>query len=206
MRFLNCGLALCLLSLPSPGQSTFIYDQQSSDERFSGGGPLGITPYQPIGQSFTPALSSVDFVRFELLDGSPGNGRGSTIYVNLRTDAVTGPVLSSTTPVVLPDGLGGPTNAFVTFFFATPVAVTPGVMYYFQPIVQSGEDFLIYDSYQHLYPGGASYYLGQPSTGDLWFREGIIPEPSAAVLTIVCVGAFLCLRRRMGKAWVSRDS
>lgn len=179
------------------GQGTFIYDQQSSDESVPGGSGGGIQAYQPMGQSFTPSLSSVGFVRFELADASPGNARGSTIYVNLRTNGITGPILASTEPVFLPDGFGDfNVIGYTNFIFTTPVDVTPGITYCFQPVVQSAEDYVIVDSRQS-YAGGAAYYFGQASSGDLWFREGIVvPEPSSIALVVVGGLMASCLRRR----------
>ena len=106
------------------GQGTFVYDQQSSDEShyMEGSAGLGLQP----GQSFTPALPSVGFIRLYLYDGFR-NGLSGTLNVNLRSDSITGPVLSSAIPVTLPDGFAGT----VDFLFSTPVSVTPGELTFF---------------------------------------------------------------------------
>ena len=70
---LTLQTALVLSALAACGQGTMIYDQQSATNRsFSGGSPF--QEEQPIGQSFTPALSSVGFVEMEFMTPIPGTG------------------------------------------------------------------------------------------------------------------------------------
>lgn len=161
-------------------QGTLVYDQQSANESTSGGLTLVIQANQPIGQSFTPSLTSVGFVRLAMGDANFNNGIGATVYVNLRENSLTGNILSSTDPVFMADRFGG----YQTFFFQSPVSVNPGTTYFFQPVVQSGDSWGIvyYNAYN--YQGGSAYSQGASINGyDLWFREGIIvPEPSAAAL------------------------
>jgi hypothetical protein len=186
-------LAFALITCRIHGQGTFVYDQQSSTESLPGEAIVGITSFQqPVGQSFTPSLSAIGFIRLELGDGNVGNGLGTTVSVNLRTNSITGPILGFTMPVFLPDGFGGFTN----FFFSIPVSVTPGVTYYFQPVIQSG-DACVVGRFVPDYPGGTEYINGQPDNNDLWFREGIVvPEPSAVILVLLGVGSFICFRKR----------
>jgi hypothetical protein len=184
---------LLLPALGVCGQGTMIYDQSSATNRAFASG-YGIQQSQPIGQSFTPTLSSVGFVQLELDDFNSGNGVGATVYVNLRAESITGPVLGTTDPVFMPDGFAyGITN----FFFSTPAAVTPGTTYYFQPVVQSGDHWdLIAGAFD--YPGGTFFWSGapDPSGNDAWFREGVvIPEPSAGVLLLLGGGGFLAIWR-----------
>jgi hypothetical protein len=180
------------------GQGTFIYDQQSSVEARPGEVVAGIQANQPIGQSFTPSLSSIGFIRLQLLDLDPGNGLGATLLINLGTDSITGPVLGSTDPLFLADGFPGPPN-FVDFFFSTPASVAPGTTYYFQPVVQSGEVILLGRFIMGSdYAGGNEFLQGQPGNNDLWFREGIVvPEPSALSLLLAGVALLLC--RKLAK-------
>jgi len=181
---------LWVLSLAAYGQGTFIYDQQSSDENDIAG--LAVIQVQQPGQSFTPLLSSVGFIRLALQDLNVGNSLGATIYVNLRTDSITGPILSSTGAVFMPDAFFGVTD----FFFSTPVSVTPGVIYYFQPVVQSGDGWAV-AGYHYNYSGGTEFLQGVAFPGsDLWFREGIVvPEPSSGLLILLGVVALVCFRR-----------
>lgn len=186
-------IQIVLIPCRVQAQGTFVYDQQSSDEGHPGETIRGIQVSEPIGQSFTPSLSAVGFIRLELGDVNVGNGLGATIYLNLRTNSITGPIMGTTDPVFLPDGFGGFTN----FFFSVPVSVTPGMTYYFRPEVQLGDAWVI-GRFVPNYPGGTEYANGQPGVNDLWFREGIyvVPEPSG--LALVGCGIVICgLRRRM---------
>lgn len=171
--FVACGPLL------APGQGTFIYDQQSSDETNlqEGGAHLGTD--QP-AQSFIPALSSVGFIRLFINDVSLGNGVGGTVYLNLRQSTLSGPILASTQPVTLPDSFGGT----VSFYFDANISVTAGQPYFFEPILQTGDDLLANVSIQYNYAGGTAYLQGQPASlgKDMWFREGIIPEPGSIAL------------------------
>jgi len=176
------------------GQGTFTYDQQSALESTGGGIASAIQPYQPMGQSFVPTLSSVGFIRLSLGD-SAINGLGATVYVNLLANSITGTVLASTEPVFMPDGF----SRYPDFFFSTPVPVTPGNTYYFQPVVQSGDLWGItaYNAYN--YPNGTAFSLGATAPFfDVWFREGIyiVPEPSLAALGFLGVACLAWARRK----------
>jgi len=164
-------------------QGTFVYDQQSSTDEtpphYSAGGDLTLNA--PWGQSFTPQLFLVEFVRLKFDDGNLTDGLGATVYVNLRSDSLTGTILGTTDPVTMPRNFAGVTN----FFFTAPVTVTPGTTYFFEPVQSAGGTWLI-NGGPYLYPGGIAYQAGAPEPGaDLWFREGIIPEPSWLCLVLV---------------------
>jgi|SRR5665213_190668 len=93
------------------------------------------------------------------------------------------------------DGLGfaGITN----FSFSTPVTLTAGQTYYLQPVVLSGDDpwdiaLLTYDAY----PNGQLFEKGIGFSADLWFREGVVPEPSTLALAgLSCLLVFIIKRR-----------
>lgn len=100
-----------------------------------------------------------------------------------------GPVLASTDLVFMPDGfgIGNGNRGYTNFFFSTPAVVVPGVTYYLQPVVQSGDAWGIV-SYNYGYPGGSIFLQGVANPIiDLWFREGIyiVPEPSSALLVLL---------------------
>jgi len=167
-----------------------IYDQQATED---GDSDAAIIPNdQPLGQSFTPTLSSVAFVTFRLFDAD--NMSGATIYVDLRSTSITGPILGSTTPVFFPVNYSG----LSTFYFPTAISVMPGVQYFFQPIVQSGDGFIASKS-EGIYLGGDQIIGGiaRPNN-DLWFQEGIVaaPEPSLSLLLLVGSGILFYARRR----------
>lgn len=190
-----CLLALLTASIVAArAQGTLVFDQESSTDETTLTGALHIQFYPSLGQSFTPSLSTVGFVKLRLYDINPGNSLGATLVVNLRSTSMSGPILGTTT-VVLPDGYGyvGATN----FLFATPVSVTPNTIYFFETLVQSGDSWGILTTVD-TYPTGSVYANGFPVSGnDLWFREGVIvPEPSIAALLIAGISFWLVNRRR----------
>jgi len=138
------------------GQVTnMIYDQQSYNHPIQASTTFDVQSSQPTGQSFTPGLSSIGFVMLDLVDGAPLNGVGAVAYVNLRTDSITGPILSSTEPVFLRDGSFGPTN----FFFTPQTPLVPGTMYYLQPVIQSADSWRVNTS-ADVYSRGTEYKFG----------------------------------------------
>jgi hypothetical protein len=186
------------LSLPlvASAQGTFVFDQQSSDESNGGSSANIIQDAQPTGQSFTPSLNGIRFVRLNLFDETRNNGIGATIYVNLRSDSITGPIVDSTGPVTLPDNFGLPLNTgFVTFLFPAEVPLQPGTKYFLQPVVQAGDLWGMFGA-SFGYPGGDLYANGIAFSSDYWFREGVIvPEPSAPLLVLFAVGICVLCRR-----------
>jgi hypothetical protein len=174
------------------GQGTLIVDQESTN-LIEGGAILQTG--QPLGQSFTPTFSSIGFVTLDLNDAGDLTQLGATVYINLRSNSITGPVLDSTTPVFMPNAFFGTTN----FFFSTFVALTPGVMYYLEPIAEPGSDFWGWYGADASYTGGSEIYQGSPVPNhNLWFQEGIVivPEPSTVALVLIGSGFALRCRRK----------
>ncbi|MFM2083106.1 MAG: hypothetical protein RL380_1797 [Verrucomicrobiota bacterium] len=175
----------------------YIYDQQSTTYEVQGaaGGGAVIQGNGPFGQSFTPSLSAVGFIRLNLQDVFVNNNLGATLYVNLRANSITGAVLAASAPVFMPDGYIGFTN----FIFASSVSVIPGTTYYFEPVVQSG-DVWGANIGDYNYDGGKSYVQGMGlGGGDFWFREGIIvpaPEPGTLWLGALGAGLLFGIRQR----------
>ena len=177
----------------SLAQGTFQYDQRSWPVPIPANILRAIQPNQPVGQSFTPSLAAVGFVQLELFDGNANNGLGATVSVNLRSNSITGPILSSSVPVFLPDTPigGGVTN----FFFSSAATVVPGTTYFFEIVVQSGDLWRVNSLGANDYSAGTAFLQGaaQPLE-DFWFREGIIvPEPSMAAF-LITAGALFCVR------------
>ena len=191
------------LTLRATGQASgrrtkFLYDQQSStDEGYYGyhNGPSYQALLPATGQSFTPGLSGIDFIRLELNDNSATGAQGTTWSLNLHSDSIHGPVLGTTATVGLPGGFTGAAN----FFFPTTIPLAPGTTYWFDLNSPDGGAWHIIDGIFN-YPGGMSWAgdIARPGA-DYWFREGIIvPEPSSAALLLLGGAAFTCLRRRKG--------
>jgi PEP-CTERM motif len=195
-RHISWAFVVAMVSLwlacSAKGQGTFVYDQQSATESSGGGLAIAIQPNQPIGQSFTPSLDGVGFIRLSVGDTS-FNGIGARIHVNLLANSITGLVLAARSPVTMPDGYHGYTD----FFFPSTIPVTPGTTYYFQPVVETGDTWTV-TYYNWLYSGGNAFVQGAPDRFDnLWFREGIIvPEPSIAGLLLLGAGMFAYARRK----------
>jgi len=191
-------LLSALLPIYAGAQGTFVYDQQSSDEPNGGSSANVIQDAQPTGQSFTPSLNGIGFVRLNVFDENRNNGLGATIYVNLRSGSITGPIVDSTAPVTLPDNFGLPLNTgFVTFRFSAEVPLQPGTKYFLQPVVQAGDSWGIFAG-TFGYDRGELYAFGSSSpTTDYWFREGVIvPEPSTIELVALCMGIYACRKVR----------
>lgn len=181
MKIKLTALAFLFICRLVYSQGAYVFDQQSTN-LIEGARPFRQL-YQPVGQSFTPTLSSVGFVMLNLFDAG-SLPTGATVFVNLLSNSITGSVLGSTAPVFMPDGFSGISN----FTFSNAVSVTPGVSYYIQPIIQSGDNFSVYvtdTSYS-----GTAYSQGSPQAfAELWFREGIVvPEPSSIVLALLGTG------------------
>ena len=178
-------------------QGIYFYDQQSAPNPSFAAGASGIQTSSPVGQSFTPTLASIDFVNFAFFDAVLGNDVGATVYVNLHSTGMGGPILAATTPVFMPDNFGWNTsnNGENIFMFPTTVALQPGTTYYFEVVVQAGDLWAIRGT-ELPYNGGTAFLNGLPATGDFYFREGImVPEPTAYSLVILGMGVFWLLRR-----------
>jgi len=173
----------------------YFYDQQSSTNESPAPYGSGSTIQQftpPYGQSFTPTLMSIDFIRLNLNDANALDGAGATIYINLHADSLSGAIIGTTAAVTMANSFTGP----ATFLFPNSVPLVAGTIYYFEPIVQSGGPWNTAGGELN-YPGGSFFFNGQPQlASDLWFREGlIVPEPSMAGLLLLAGGTLFCFRR-----------
>jgi len=150
-------------------------------------GALSIPPFSPIGQEFTPTLSSLDVVELttnEGLPGTPGNGIGADLFVRIRSGSIIGTILGTSSTVSLPDPSDF-TLELTHFDFPSSVPLTPGDLHVIE-VVQSGGDPRYLWTANSFYPGGVRIVngLGEPDRVDFWFREGpvSVPEPSALLL------------------------
>jgi len=172
-------------------QGTFVVDQQSTNIV---DGAIFLSQ-QPAGQSFIPMLSSIALIEIQLFDRNyPDSGPGATISINLHSGSINGTLLGTTESIDLP------ANSFGTydFFFNTPIAVSPGTPYYFQPVESGGGDFGTEITFLQ-YAGGDAVQSGVSRTDrDLWFREGIVstvPEPSLAALLLADLSREFCIEK-----------
>ena len=150
-----------------------------------------VTPPNDLAQSFTPSLSAVGFVQFRTLTTFP-SGSSVTLVVNLRDGAYNGPIISSTDPIVV---VGFADVG--TFYFPDNISVTPGQLYFFQPVVQSLGSINVGFKSPSSYLNGDLWSNGaKDPIADLWFREGIVvPEPGVVWLLLLASGLLVWLRR-----------
>jgi hypothetical protein len=190
MKKIICTLTATLATLSLFGQGTLLVDQQSFDLATA----TGSTPIFGIGQSFTPAFSAIDYVQFSVSD-SPG----SSLFVNLRQNSMTGPIIGTTDTQSVPFDPRVPT----TFLFSSSVVLTPGTEYFLEPVVVVNADQIGITisnplSNPNPYPGGTALDGNTPAGFDLWFAEGVVvPEPSAwALFGLGSVALFAVRPRR----------
>jgi hypothetical protein len=188
-------LVLTLATFGARAQGTLVIDQQAPLAM----GSTAIQGTEPLGQSFTPSLSAVGYIQLALADANPGNSLGATVTVDLRAGSITGTILGTATPVTMPDGFAAtvPFNNPPTFYFATPVTVTPGTMYFFDVNVLSGDTWKVAEGPGTYYANGTGFSYGVANSSfNLTFAEGVVvPEPPAAWLALAGGGMFLGLRR-----------
>jgi len=192
-------VAVAALTLAARSQDYFLIDQQSADESSptESGSPLGLGTRML--QSFTPAFSSIDFVRLKLATAVGGPGLPAYVDVRLWSAWPSGRQLAMTELETIPDGFDG----YVVFRFQTPVPLTPGTTYFINANRQ-GEQEVFWASDSRLgYPGGMGYSGGTARPQwDFWFQEGIVvPEPTTTALLFVGLGALGAARwfRRKGQ-------
>jgi len=138
--------------------------------------PLGMVShnllyFSPLGQSFTPTLTSLNFVNLLTENGSALTENGSaTVKVNIRLGSMSGPVLGTSQPTVIPFSISPGVSSFR---FSTSVTLIPGDVYVIEPFVVSG-NALIGSMGTNDYVGGDQILGGATQTNnDLWFQEGI---------------------------------
>ncbi len=180
-------MAGLLLPALSARASLSTVDQQDSK---GGSGSLASN----YGQSFTPALTSLNAVDFFLT-----SQMGSTVQVNLYAGTgYNGTLLGSSAVMTI----AADPNVTITlreFTFAAPISLTPGTTYTFRLVGTSY--FLGYDS-SNGYSGGTELdangnTLSSPSfpgfppstTYDLTFAEGTVaPEPAVWMMLLCGLG------------------
>ena len=85
-------IVFCLLLevVPASAQVSFIYDQQSSTNNTANLVPTAnFSLGSSIGQSFTPSLASIDFVRLRFYNsGGSQQPASGTIHVNLWSGSI----------------------------------------------------------------------------------------------------------------------
>ena len=95
-----------------------------------------ITANTPLGQEFTPALSSLDVV--ELFTNKPGAFTPVNLLINIRSDTISGPIPGTSFIVTMPS-----LDTFTEFDFPSHVFLTPGLLYVIEIKQLSGTELLV---------------------------------------------------------------
>jgi hypothetical protein len=208
------GSAICLLSVRA--QTTYTqYDQMApwpcnpEAQVFPDGGFF--IDYQgarwdqklyQLSQSFTPSSGMIDFIDLRLHDQG-GDGRAPTVYILLRSQSIDGPIVASTDPIALADGLSNKGAEWTRFMFPSTVRITPFQTYYFQPMILPDTGGCTIYGGSSLYTAGVLFLGTTPKWGrSLFFREGWmlvvpeIPEPSTVALALAGLPALAWAMRK----------
>jgi hypothetical protein len=147
-------------------------------------------------QTFTPSLSTIDFISLEFESSSDP----ATVELKLYegTPSVSEQTLLGTsTLMTMPSGFenNGLSGAGIeTFNFSIPITLTPNNLYYFVPeLVSGGAQWAYVTIINDSYPNGELNVDGNPyvTTTDMWFQEGINAVPEPTTLALIAVGGIL---------------
>ncbi len=174
---------IILVVMISPAKADSIMFDQTNTTLPVGTLFQNILVFSPIGQSFTPTLTSVNFVN--LLTGPADLTTFTTPFtleLNIRTGSISGTILGISQPTTITPP--SPFASIVTpFTFATPLTLVPGDLYVMQVVAVSG-NASVGSTNSDNYSGGTQILGGvaQPNN-DLWFQEGIsVAEPGTLLL------------------------
>lgn len=201
IRILLAAMLLLAFSFQSHAQGTLI-DQESATGpvQIEGNGNadgLNIQEDDPLLQSFVPTLSAIDFVSLEFADVQGNGTAGATVDVNLYSGSPypqIATLLGTTAAVYMPNGFnnnGLGIAGIATFDFSTPIALTAGDTYYFEPVVLSGDNPWDIITIGNTYSNGQIFEYGVGLPSDFWFQEGINAVPEPTTLSLIVLGGFL---------------
>jgi hypothetical protein len=192
-----------LVVFPGASQADHVIDQQFGTT--SGTGGTNIVNGSPMGESFTPTLSGIDFATFRFTDFGNQAGTFGTYVVQLHA-GINGMLLGTSASVAIPAGFGGlfgASGAPVEFDFSSTLPLTPGSTYslILARTDASSQFGAIYTGSG--YAGGSFISQGNASRAtNLIFSEGInvtpVPAPPAVVLVGLGAGC-VALKRYVGR-------
>jgi hypothetical protein len=179
------GLMVVVISVViSPGKVDTKFDQTNTLP------PLGmlshnLVNFSPLGQSFTPTMTSLNFVNLLTENGS------ATVKVNIRLGSISGAIVGTSQPTDIPFSVSPSVSSFR---FSPPVTLTRGDVYVIEPFVVCGNT-LIGSTDANKYRSGNQILGGVAQTNtDLWFQEGIsVPERGGWLLVRTGLIAMIAL-------------
>jgi PEP-CTERM motif-containing protein len=202
-RFLDPVVVVICLSPTTSWAGSFTPDQ-SDLNLFFVASVQNVRLFGPIGQEFVPTLPFLDVVQLSTEDfGVNPNGIGASLFVNIRSGTITGPIVGTSLLTALPDGFGLSGGAITEFDFPSKVPLVPGNTFVIELVISSGDDWGVGSCgglCGNTYPAGRAILFGVPQTDDdLWFAEGnAVPEP--ATLALLGTGvSFLLARKRFAQ-------
>ncbi|HEV3166166.1 MAG TPA: hypothetical protein VGZ22_19230 [Isosphaeraceae bacterium] len=190
------GMATCTAGR---AQADLVIDQQTTTPP-NGGTSTDVI--SPLGQTFTPTLTAIDFAGFALSQSVTGpQAQGGAYRVSLHQgDTLNGLLLGTTPDLFLAPGF---VPGFHDFYFPTRITLTPGQTYTLSFEKVFGDGVLIAGDERTEYAGGMAILRGAPFPGlNFNFREGLFipaPEPPSLALITAAVPPGLVywwLRRR----------
>ena len=179
-----------------------IVDQSSAVDT-SRAGWWSVKTLGPVGQTFRPSFGGLDAIELwtEDQEDAECSGAGARLQVKLHEAAIDGPLVGSSSPVVLPDCFKGITP----FSFPSLIALTPDKVYVIEVVVASGDNWgVVWQQLPESYPRGAAIVLGAASNADLEFHEGL--RTSTPLTGAYCQNnLWQHVRRADGSAFRNRD-
>jgi hypothetical protein len=196
-RLLQITSAICGVALTAGAQG-FLTDQHNDPAvppAILGYWTLSYPGADPIGQEFTPSLTSLDFVDLMLYGG--GGTAAGTFQVAIHQGSITSSLVGMSAPTVRSDGAESVTH----FDFPSSISLVPNDIYVMELLQTAGDQFAWgVGATAGGYSGGQMIWGGQPSVSgdDLWFREGVgaVPEPGSASLYTLAAAICCVFRRR----------
>ena len=184
-------LAISLLAGSAFATPVTVFDQ--SDLAAPLGGAVNPTSFAPLGQSFTPTLTGIDFVTVGLQMVFP-----TQFDVSLYQGVGTGGAMLGTS-----NSANATSSGFYEFDFLSRIALTPGQIYtiIINPLSTNGG--LLADNGANPYSGGTLIESGSSIlTVDALFAEGIkvdvgtVPEPGTlSLLGATAIAGLLAQRK-----------
>jgi hypothetical protein len=155
----------------SPTIRLAVVDQSSAVDT-SRAGWWSIEALGPVGQTFKPGFAGLDAIELWTEDqwDEECSGVGARLQVSVRAAAIDGPLVGTSSPVVVPDCFKG-----ITFFgFPALITVTPGKVYVIEVVVSAGDNWgVVWQQVPEPYSHGESIVRGATSNSDIWFQEGL---------------------------------